>query len=197
MTTVRFEITTSLDGYVTAERPTPEEPMGVGGEILHHLAFSADDVGRQAVQESQASVGASIAGRKTYDLSIRWWQADGPGGALRTPTFIVSHSRPDDVPDGGVYTFVSDPEEALAAALDAAGDKDVDIFSASIGQQLLAAGRVDEVRLHVVPVLLGAGTRLAEDLGGRHVRLRRLAGTESDNALHLRYTVLHNAAEEH
>jgi dihydrofolate reductase len=187
---VRFEISTSLDGYVTAASPTLEEPMGRGGKILHQLAFSADHAGRRAVEESQASVGASIAGRKTYDLSIRWWQADGPGGELRTPTFIVSHSQPDDVPDGGVYTFASSPEQALDAALEVAGDKDVDIFSANIGQQLLAAGRVDEVHLHVVPMLLGAGTRLIDDLSGRHVRLRRLNGTESDAALHLRFAVV-------
>jgi dihydrofolate reductase len=192
MRKVRFEISTSIDGYVTAERPTLEEPMGSGGAILHQLAYSTDDTGRRAVEESQASVGASIAGRKTYDLSIKWWQADGPGGALRTPTFIVSHGQPDDVPDG-VYTFASSPDQALDAALAVARDKDVDIFSANVGQQLLAAGRVDEVHLHVVPVLLGAGTRLIDDLGGRHVRLRRLNGTESDAAMHLRYAVVRDA----
>ncbi len=190
MNKVRFEISASLDGYVTAEHPTLEEPMGHGGEILHQLAFSADDIGRRAVEESQASVGASIAGRKTYDLSIGWWQADGPGGALRTPTFIVSHGHPDDIPAGGVYSFMSSPEEALDAALAVAGDKDVDIFSASVGQQLLAVGRVDEVHIHLVPVLLGAGTRLINDLGGHHLRLRRLPGTDSDMALHLRYAVV-------
>lgn len=107
-----------------------------------------------------------------------------------TPTFIVSHSQPDNVPADGVYTFASSPEEALDAALAAAGDKDVDIFSAGIGQQLLAAGRVDEIHIHLVPVLLGTGTRLIDDLGGRHVRLRRLDGTESDMAIHLRYQVV-------
>lgn len=69
----------------------------------------------------------------------------------------------------------------------------VTAFSASIGQQLLAAGRVDEVHLHVVPVLLGAGTRLVDDLRGRHVRLRRLTGTETDAAMHLRFAVVHDA----
>lgn len=193
MSNVRFEISMSLDGYVTAADPTLEEPMGPGGQILHQLAFSADDTGRRAVEASQASVGASIAGRRTYDLSIKWWQADGPGGELRTPTFIVSHNEPDDVPEGGVYTFVTTPEDAVDQALAAAGDKDVDIFSANIGQQLLRAGRVDEVRIHLVPVLLGTGTRLIEDLGGRHIRLERLAGTESAMASHLRYAVIKTA----
>lgn len=193
MSKVRFEISMSLDGYVTAANPTLEEPMGHGGQILHQLAFSADDTGRRAVEESQASVGASIAGRRTYDTSIAWWKADGPGGELRTPTFIVSHSQADDVPEGGVYTFVTTPEEAVEQALAVAGDKDVDIFSANIGQQLLAAGRVDEVRVHVVPVLLGAGTRLIDDLGGSHVRLRRLDGTENEVAMHLRFAVVRDS----
>jgi len=71
----------------------------------------------------------------------------------------------------------STPDEALAAA----GDKDVDVLSASIGQQLLRAGRVDEIRIHLVPVLFGTGTRLIDDLWGRHIRLERLGASESAN----------------
>ena len=190
MSRVRFEISMSLDGYVTAAHPTLDEPMGPGGQVLHEWAFRADATGRQSLEDSQATVGASIAGRRTYDRSIAWWGANGPGSELRTPTFIVSHSKPDDVPEGGVYTFARTPEEALDAALAVAGEKDVDIFSASIGAQLLRAGRVDELRIHLVPVLLGAGTRLIDDLGGRHIRLERLAASESAMASHLRYAVV-------
>ncbi len=84
---------------------------------------------------------------------------------------------------------MSTPEAALEAALDVAGGKDVDVFSASIGQQLLRAGRIDEIHVHVVPVLLGTGTRLIDDLGGRHVRLDHLGTAESARATHLRYAV--------
>lgn len=189
--TVRFEMSMSVDGYVTAANTTLEEPMGPGGQILMQH-WSADEAGRRALEESQASVGASIAGRRTYDTSIAWWQADGPGGELRTPTFIVSHTTPDDVPADGVYTFVPSPEQALEAARAVAGDKDVDIFSPSIGQQLLAAGQVDEVRIHLAPVLLGAGTRLIDDLDGRHIRLRRVDSSESEMATHLHYTVIND-----
>ncbi len=189
MSTVRFEISASLDGYTTASDPTLVEPMGPGGQILHHH-WSADTVSKRLLAESQAGVGASLAGRRTYDRSIEWWQADGPGDELRTPTFIVSHSVPDDVPEGGVYTFVGSAEEALDQALDVAGDKDVDVFSSSVGAQLLRAGRVDEVHVHLVPVLLGAGTRLVDDLGGRPVRLEQLDSVQSPNATHLRYGVI-------
>ncbi len=190
MSKVRFEISMSLDGYVTASGVRPEEPMGDGGQQLHEWAFGADERGRELLAESQSSVGASIAGRRTYDLSVPWWGPDGPGGEARTPTFIVSHSKPEQVPEGGVYTFVESPEEALELARAAAGEKDIDVFSADIGQQLLRAGKVDEIHVHLVPVLFGAGTRLFENLGDDHIQLQITQVVEASNATHLRYAVV-------
>jgi dihydrofolate reductase len=92
------------------------------------------------------------------------------------------------VPAGGVYTFVRSPREAAEVAIGLAGGKDVDLFSASIGGQLLRAGLVDEVRIHLAPVLLGAGTRLLDDDDG-HIRLQPTRITESSKATHLRYRV--------
>jgi len=189
MTTV-FEISMSLDGYVTAAGVRPEEPMGDGGQQLHEWAFGADERGREVLAESERKVGASIAGRRTYDLSVPWWGPDGPGGAARTPTFIVSHGTPGQVPEKSVYTFVDSPIEALEQAAAAAGDKDIDVFSASIGQQLLRAGRIDQIHVHLVPVLFGAGTRLFEDLGGTHVQLEIIGVGQGLKATHLRYAVL-------
>ena len=189
MSAVRFEISMSLDGYVTASGVRPDEPMGDGGQVLHEWAFGDDDRGRDVHADSQETVGASIAGRRTYDLSIPWWGANGPGFEERTPTIIVSHSEPDNVPEGGVYTFVGSPEDAVATATAIAGDKDIDVFSASIGGQLLRAGLVDEVRVHVVPVLLGSGTRLLDDAAG-HIRLQLTSVVEESKATHLRYRVV-------
>jgi dihydrofolate reductase len=96
------------------------------------------------------------------------------------------------VPAGGVYTFVRfvrSPREAAEVAIRLAGGKNVDLFSASIGGQLLRAGLVDEVRIHLAPVLLGAGTRLLDDDDG-HIRLQPTRITESSKATHLRYRVL-------
>jgi len=90
------------------------------------------------------------------------------------------------VPAGGVYTFVRSPHEAAKVAIGLAGGKDVDVFSASIGRQLLRAGLVDEVRIHLAPVLLGAGTRLFDDDEG-HIRLQPTRISESSSATHLRY----------
>ena len=92
------------------------------------------------------------------------------------------------MPAGGVCTFVRSPREAAEVAIGLAGGKDVDVFSASIGGQLLRAG-VDEVRIHLAPVLLGAGTRLLDDDDG-HIRLQPTRITESSRATHLRYRVL-------
>jgi dihydrofolate reductase len=190
MTAVIFDISMSLDGYVTAAGIRPEEPMGDGGQQLHEWAFGADERGRDVLAGSARNVGASIAGRRTYDLSVPWWGPDGPGGEARTPTFIVSHGTPGQVPEKSVYTFVGNPIEALELAAAAAGDKDVDVFSASIGQQLLRAGRIDQIHVHLVPVLFGAGTRLFENLGGTHVRLEILGVGEGSKATHLRYAVV-------
>ena len=164
--------------------------MGDGGQQLHEWAFGDDERGRDVLADSESKVGATIAGRRTYDLSVPWWGPDGPGGAARTPTFIVSHSTPAQVPEGGVYTFVGSPIEALELAQAAAGGKDVDVFSASIGQQLLHAGRIDEIHVHLVPVLFGAGTRLVEDLGNNHVQLAIIGVSEGSKATHLRYAVV-------
>ncbi len=193
MSTVRFEISMSLDGYVTAAGVRADEPMGDGGQQLHEWAFGDDERSLAVLGESQGTVGANIAGRRTYDTSIPWWGADGPGGALRTPTFIVSHRGPEDVPDGGVYTFATSPEEALTGAIAAAGDKDVEIFSADIGGQLLRAGRINEIRIHLVPVLFGAGTRLFDDIGDEHIALEIIGVVEGSTATHLRYAVIESS----
>jgi dihydrofolate reductase len=190
MSKVKFEISVSLDGYVTASGVSLEDPMGPGGQVLHEWAFGDDDRSNQVLADSQGSTGASIAGRRTYDVSISSWGADGPGMELRTPTFIVSHSVPEDIPEGGIYTFVTSPEEALAQARATAGNKDVDIFSADIGSQLLAAGHVDEVYLHVVPVLLGSGTRLFHQPGRNPIQLQLIEVTQGSKASHQRYGVL-------
>ena len=164
--------------------------MGDGGQQLHEWAFGDDERGRAVLAETQGRAGASITGRRTYDLSIPWWGPDGPGGPVRTPTFIVPHRPPEGVPEGGVYTFAASPEDAVAQARAVAGGKDVDIFSPGIGQQALRAGLVGEVRIHLVPVLLGAGTRLFGDIGHDHIQLKITEVIKEPKATHLRYAVV-------
>lgn len=104
---------------------------------------------------------------------------------------------PAEPPDGGVYTFVTDGiESALEQATAAAGDKTVSVMGgANIGQQYIAAGLVDEIQIHLVPVLFGSGTRLFEQLGNEHIQLEIAEVVESDSAIHLRFRVVTEAEE--
>jgi len=192
MSTVVFDISVSLDGFIGASGMTPDEGMGIGGEALHDWAFAGDERDRELLEQAGARLGAVICGRRTYDNSILWWAADGPTGPARVPLQVVSHSTPDEVPDGGVYTFAGDIHEALDAARQTAGDKDVGIMGgADIARQYLHEGLVDEISLHVVPVLFGSGTPLFEPAWlDRHVRLERTQAIETDAATHLRFRVV-------
>jgi dihydrofolate reductase len=103
---------------------------------------------------------------------------------------VVTHRPQDEVPAGGVYTLVDGLEAALANAQAAAGDKDVTVMGgASMGQQFLAAGLLDEIQIHLAPVLLGAGTRMFEHLGGGHIQLEPTQVIETPTATHLRFRI--------
>jgi dihydrofolate reductase len=184
---VIFDISMSLDGFMTAADQRPEEPLGDGGEQLHQWAFGDDRRDREIL-----TGGAVICGRRTYDDSIPWWGADGPTGPARVPLFVLSHDVPIDTPAGGVYSFVTEGiEHALEQARDAAGDKDVTVMGgADVGQQYLRAGLVDELSIHLVPVLFGSGTRMFEHLGNGHVQLENLWSVQTAAATHLRFRVI-------
>jgi dihydrofolate reductase len=188
---VVFDISMSLDGFITAANQRPEEPMGDGGERLHQWLFGDDPRDRQVLTDGATALGAVIAGRRTYDDSLPWWGADGPTGPDRVPVYVLSHDLPEKVPDGGVYSFVTDGiEAALAQARAAAGDKDVTVMGgADTGQQYLRAGLVDELSIHLVPVLFGSGTRMFEHLGDQHLQLEHAGTVQTAAATHLRYRV--------
>jgi dihydrofolate reductase len=189
MSVVTFDISMSLDGYIAAPNRRPDEPLGDNGERLHDWAFSGDAVGREVLSRGVDSIGAVICGRRTYDDSIRFWGADGPTGAARLPVFVVSHDAPSDVPEGGVYQFVSGGiEQALGEAKSAAGDKNVSVMGgADIGQQFIRTGLVDELSIHLVPVMFGGGTRMFENLGEQLRELEVIEVVPAPTATHLRY----------
>src|SRR5918994_4092273 len=146
MTKVIFDMSMSLDGFVKASNATPEQPLGEGGERLHEWGFGEDERDRE-VLAAQAEGGseAIIAGRRTYDDSLPWWGADGPHPPTRV--FVVTHEAPDAVPEGGVYTFVTDGiESAFEQAKAAAGDKNVYVMGGpDTGRQFIEAGVLDEI----------------------------------------------------
>ena len=190
---VIFDISMSLDGFITGADPHPEAGwggLGESGERLHDWGFNSADPRNREILEGYATAGANIFGRTGYDHSILNWGADGPSGAARLPTVILSHSVPQDVPDGGVYTFVHSVETAFETAKKLAGDKDVVIMGADVPQQFLKRGLIDEVSIHLVPVVFGSGRRLFEGLEGEHISLEILEVIQTPEAIHMRFRVL-------
>ncbi len=192
MTKVIFDISMSLDGFVTASGLRPDEPMGEGGQLLHEWALSESDArSRKVLNDERNATGAMISGRRTYDTSLPWWGADGPSGTARLPLFVVSHDPPAETPAGGVYTFVEDIHRALEGAKAAADDKNVSVMGgANIGQQFIRAGLVDEILIHLVPVLFGSGTRMFDHIGDEHIHLQTTQVIEAPAATHLRFRIL-------
>lgn len=189
---VVFDISMSLDGFITAANTRPDEPLGDGGEQLHQWAFGQDERNIKLMQDAIADLGALVAGRRTYDDSMPWWGADGPTGPARRPVFVVTHDVPKDAPEGGVYQFMTGGiEQALQAAKAVAGDKNVSVMGgADIGQQYIKAGLVDEISIHLVPVLFGSGMRMFDHLGNEHIQLEAIEAIQTAAATHLRFRVV-------
>lgn len=190
---VIFDISMSLDGFITGANPRPEAGwagLGEGGERLHDWGFNSADPRNREILERYGTIGANIFGRTGYDHSILNWGADGPTGAARIPTVIVSHNVPGAVPTGGVYNFVNGVDAAFETAKTLAGDKDVIIMGANVARQFLKRGLIDEISIHLVPVLFGSGTRLFEGLEGEHISLESLEVIQTAEAIHMRFRVV-------
>jgi dihydrofolate reductase len=208
MTRVNVEITMSLDGFVAGPHATLEDPLGKGGMQLHEWVFrlaswraqhglegGEHDDDDALVVRSLAGKGATVMGRRMFSggegpweddpNSGGWWGDEPPFGS---PVFVVTHHprEPLAFANGTTFVFVDSVESAVAQAREAAGDKDADIAGgASIVQQALRQGLVDEVRLHVAPVLLGDGVRLFDGLEG--LRLELTDAQSSPLVAHLTY----------
>ena len=178
MSKVVWHTTMSVDGYIAA----PGDEMDWMGD--YELE---SPVGTQVLENT----GAILAGRRWHDLAIERWEGRHGiyGGHWNGPVFVITHSPPAEPPDPEI-TFLSDGiEDAAATALEAAGERDVGILGANTAQQAVVAGLVEEVVIHVVPLLLGGGIRLfGPEL--ERVRLERLYLGQSSDATDLRYRVL-------
>jgi len=183
---VIIEMSMSLDGYIAGPDDRPELGMGEDGERLHAWMFDDPSVYERSYATVVRETGAVILGRRMYDNSIEPWERKGPLGDV--PCFVVTH-RPF-VPAHPVYTVVTDGiERALAQAQDVAGAKEVRLQGAELDQQFLAAGLVDEIRMHLINVLLGGGRRLFDRLP-KAIELEQIGVTESDGVTHIDYRVV-------
>ena len=212
MARLRFDISMSLDGFIAGPNQSEENPLGEGGMQLHEWVFGlaawrkrhGQDGGEvnastEVVEESLENIGATVMGRNMFggegpwgdDPWDGWWGDDPP---FHMPVFIVTHHAREPVTkEGGTtFTFVTDGiESALEQAREAAGGKDVALSGgANVAQQYLKAGLIDEMQIHVVPVLLGDGARLFDNLGGAEVGLECTRVVEAPGVTHLTYRVV-------
>jgi dihydrofolate reductase len=189
---VTSEISMSLDGFIAGPNVRVGNGMGDNGERLHDWRFDAKTEADDAiVEEIYASTGAVLMGKRMFDVGFEPWGDPPPFGM---PVLIVTHEKREPLPmqGGTTYTFVSDGiEAALEQARAAAGDKNVGIWGgANIIQEYLKARLLDEMQIHLVPLLLGGGTRLFEDLGSDRIELRRTSSIETPGATHFRFEVV-------
>jgi len=191
MAIIRLDMTMSLDGFVTGPADSQDAPMGEGGFRLFNWLDLRDEPGPSGEVYAEAmATRAVLAGRRTYDHA-GGWQGDHHDGV---PIIVLTRQVPVDPPPN--VTFVGDVREAATLARTAVGDGAVLVHGAGAGQALLRAGEVDEIELHVIPVLLGQGRRLFDDLpaGSVELELTRNLATPDDvdhaqRVLHLRYRV--------
>ena len=190
MAKVAFNISMSLDGFITAGNQTKEEPLGRNGEFLHQWFFNSGAEGDAYVQRLTSNLGAVICGRKCYDDSAPFWDEGGPTGQLKLPLFVVTHRPLLASHSTGIYHAAGSIPDAVAQAKEAAGGKDVSLMGgADIFRQALAAGFVDEIELHIVPILFGAGTRLFETLPDQ-IKLAPTRTLDTPLARHIAYRVI-------
>jgi dihydrofolate reductase len=175
----------SLDGFIAAPNDEVDALFAWWGDK------SAG--GPELLDEAFKTTGAVIMGRRSFDI------IDGPNGwvapdgtAFPWPVFVLCHDAREKVTKGATkYTFVTDGiESALRKAKAAAGDKNVSLMGANTAQQYIKAGLVDEMQIHLVPILLGEGIRLFDHLGTEHIELQRIMVIESPGVTHLRFRVV-------
>jgi dihydrofolate reductase len=210
MAALRFNITMSLDGYVAGPNQSVEHPLGEGGQRLHEWAFASRafrkmqemDGGEAGpddaiIDETFRNLGATIMGRNMFggghgpwgkDPWRGWWGENPP---YHTPVFVLTHHarEPLEMQGGTTFYFVTDGiQSALERARKAAGAKDISLAGgAEIAQQYLKAGLIDEMELHVVPLLLGSGSRLFENMDGRQGAFELTRVVHSPLVTHYRY----------
>jgi dihydrofolate reductase len=180
---ILLDMTMSLDGFIAGVN---DDDAG-----LHNYFFAPVGNTRQVIEEGMKSTGAIIMGRRTYEIGA---QQDGfADNPYTVPTFVLSHTLPERRAKGAEgFSFIADGiQSALQQALAAAGDKDVVIGGgANIARQFIQAKLINEIQLHLVPKLLGAGIRLFEEGAGSALQLENSGTIDAPDATHLRFRVL-------
>ena len=205
MSKVTVELSVSLDGFTAGPNDGPDNGLGDGGERLFKwyssgdtdfplpgtdMVFKISRASADFLREYWSNIGASVTGRRTFDIAHGW--GGNPPGGVNAKYFVVTHSVPQEwVKEGSLFTFVTDGvESAIRQAKQAAGDKDVVICTASILQQCLNAGLMDEIHVDVAPLLLGKGVRLFDHLNIEPIELERIRVIEAPGVTHLGFRIV-------
>src|SRR3954451_8599917 len=186
----------SLDGFIAGPNERPENGLGDGGHRLHDWLMLGDDIDLEAMRgrggvngrivDEFMATGAILAGRGTFEPAGGWGGDHHDG----VPIFILTRHDPAELTQWPLVTYVSDVATAMTRAKEAAGEKDVLVHGAGTTQLALAAGVLDELELHVVPVLFGQGRRLFEGLAAEQIELERTRVLEGEGAVtHMHYRV--------
>jgi dihydrofolate reductase len=186
----------SLDGFIAGPNDGPGNGLGDGGHRLHEWFLTSAGASRdrasdhlagvnREVMDELMSTGAVVVGRRTFELA-GGWDGDHHDGV---PIFVMSRHQPDVAMRWPAVTYVHDVADAVHRAKDAAGDKDVLMHGAFTAQRALTAGVLDELQIHLVPVLFGQGRRLFEDMPPDHIELELLRAVDGPGVAHLRYRV--------
>ena len=187
----------SLDGFIAGPNETDDNGLGDGGERLHEWAMPGGDTSLEAVSRAGGangqivdeflSTGATVAGRATFEPA-GGWGGDHHGGV---PIWVYSRHEPGiDVSGWPLVTYVDDVSTAMSESKKAAGEKNVLVHGAAVAQLALAAGVLDELELHVVPVLFGQGRRLFEGMAAEQIELERTRILEGEGGVtHMHYRV--------
>jgi dihydrofolate reductase len=192
-TPLRLYMSMSVDGYIAGPDDEPGQELGRDGGRLFNWLDDRMSAGINGQVYSEAlSTGAVISGRRTFELAGRW-NGDHHDGV---PIHVLTHHiDAGDVPPGSAK-FYTDVNVCAAEAREAAGDRAVLVHGAGAAQALLAAGQLDELELHLVPVLLGDGRRLFEPTGLGHVELEPVRRLEGRDATHLRYRIVRREGKQ-
>ncbi len=185
MASTILSMSMSLDGFIAGPNERLDNGLGDGGHRLHEWALNnPEGVNRQVVDEFMTT-GAVVAGRGTFEPAGSWGGDHHDG----VPIFILTRTPEADHRQWPLVTYVPDVRTAMAEAKRSAGEKDVLVHGAGVAQLALAAGVLDEIEIHLVPVLLGQGRRLFDNLAPEQIELERTRVLEGDGVTHMRYRV--------
>jgi dihydrofolate reductase len=190
---VILDVSMSLDGFIAGPNDSPEMPLGERGQWLHDWIVDSktNSLRKSAVlDEIFETTGAIVAGRRVYD---NWGGWGGSHPIPGVPVYVLTHDVPEKVISGKTpFIFVTDGiESALNQAKTSAGDKNVYVLGgANIAQQYLKTGLLDEIQIHLVPILIGKGVRLFDQIGTKHIVLESTRIIESPQATHLKFQVV-------